>query len=66
MLKNRFYVSWRHRIALPDFRYISKQICGPVAERTARRALELELVAIRLPLDEVLETGRDRRHLDAV
>ena len=66
MLKNRFYVSWRHRIALPDFLKKKTNLCRPVAERTARRALELELVAIRLPLDEVLETGRDRRHLDAV
>ena len=40
-------------------------LCGRVAERAARRVLELELVAIGLPHDEVLETGGDNSHSDA-
>merc|ERR1719498_404332 len=37
-----------------------------LAEGATRRVLELELVAILLPHDVVLETGGDSSHLDAL
>ena len=40
------------------------QLHGRIAETAARPVLELELLAVGLPLDEVLETGGDSSHSD--